>query len=118
MAGTTRALVNNMVTGVSRGLREELELVGVGYRAQAQGKVLNLSLGFSHPVDYEVPDGHHDRDAEPDADRRQGHRQAEGRPGAAEIRASVRPSPTRARACATPTSASSQGSEEEVGIGV
>jgi large subunit ribosomal protein L6 len=57
LAGTTRALVNNLVTGVSDGFERKLELVGVGYRAQAKGKVLNLTLGFSHPVDYELPDG-------------------------------------------------------------
>ena len=57
LAGTTRALVNNMVTGVSAGFERKLQLVGVGYRAQAKGKVLNLSLGFSHPVDYSVPEG-------------------------------------------------------------
>ena len=57
MAGTTRALINNMVTGVSDGFERKLELVGVGYRAQAQGKKLNLTLGFSHPVVYEVPEG-------------------------------------------------------------
>jgi large subunit ribosomal protein L6 len=57
MAGTMRALVNNMVTGVSQGFRKKLELVGVGYRAQAQGKVLNLTLGFSHPVNFPIPDG-------------------------------------------------------------
>ena len=57
MAGTTRALVNNMVTGVVEGFERKLELVGVGYRAKAQGKKLNLTLGFSHPIDYEVPEG-------------------------------------------------------------
>lgn len=57
MAGTTRALVNNMVTGVSAGFQRKLQLIGVGYRAQAKGKVLNLALGFSHPVDYAVPEG-------------------------------------------------------------
>jgi large subunit ribosomal protein L6 len=57
MAGTMRALINNMVSGVSQGFERKLELVGVGYRAQAKGKVLNISLGFSHPVDYSVPDG-------------------------------------------------------------
>ena len=56
-AGTTRALVNNMVTGVSRGFQRRLQLVGVGYRAQAQGKTLNLTLGFSHPVSIDAPDG-------------------------------------------------------------
>jgi len=57
LAGTTRAVVNNMVVGVSQGFERKLELVGVGYRAQAQGKKLNLTLGFSHPVEYPVPEG-------------------------------------------------------------
>jgi large subunit ribosomal protein L6 len=56
-AGTTRALVNNMVVGCSGGFERKLTLVGVGYRAQAQGNNLNLSLGFSHPVNYPVPEG-------------------------------------------------------------
>lgn len=57
MAGTMRSLANNMVIGVSQGFEKKLELVGVGYRAQMQGKTLNLTLGFSHPVNYEVPEG-------------------------------------------------------------
>ncbi|NHA15214.1 50S ribosomal protein L6 [Thioalkalivibrio sp. XN279] len=57
MAGTVRALLANMAKGVSEGFQKKLELVGVGYRAQAQGKVLNLTLGFSHPVAYQVPEG-------------------------------------------------------------
>ena len=57
MSGTTRALVNNMVLGVSQGFEKKLELVGVGFRVQLQGTKLNLSLGFSHPVIYELPDG-------------------------------------------------------------
>jgi large subunit ribosomal protein L6 len=57
MAGTTRAQINNMVVGVSTGFQRKLELVGVGYRAQSAGKVLNLSLGFSHPIAYPVPEG-------------------------------------------------------------
>jgi large subunit ribosomal protein L6 len=57
MAGTMRSLVGNMVTGVSEGYEKKLELIGVGYRAKAQGKSLNLQLGFSHPVDYAVPEG-------------------------------------------------------------
>lgn len=57
LAGTTRALVNNMVTGVSAGFEKKLTIIGVGYRAQAQGQKLNLTLGFSHPVNYEVPAG-------------------------------------------------------------
>jgi len=57
VAGTMRALVSNMVTGVSEGFEKKLQLVGVGYRAQAQGRKLNLTLGFSHPVNYQVPEG-------------------------------------------------------------
>ena len=57
MAGTMRSLVNNMVVGVSQGFERKLELIGVGYRAQAQGNKLNLTLGFSHPVVYDVPEG-------------------------------------------------------------
>jgi len=57
MTGTMRSLVNNMVTGVSEGFEKKLELIGVGYRAKAQGNSLNLQLGFSHPVDYAVPEG-------------------------------------------------------------
>jgi large subunit ribosomal protein L6 len=55
--GTARALVNNLVIGVSAGFERKLQLVGVGYKAQAKGKVLNLALGFSHPIDYELPEG-------------------------------------------------------------
>lgn len=57
MAGTARALLNNMVLGVSRGFEKKLELVGVGYRAAVKGKTLNLNLGFSHPVEYPMPEG-------------------------------------------------------------
>jgi len=57
LAGTTRANLNNCVRGVSQGFEKKLELVGVGYRAQAQGKKLNLTLGFSHPLDFPVPQG-------------------------------------------------------------
>lgn len=57
VAGTTRSVVNNIVNGVATGYEKKLVLVGVGYRAQLQGKKLNLSLGLSHPVMYEVPDG-------------------------------------------------------------
>ena len=57
MSGTVRALVNNMVNGVTKGFERKLTLVGVGYRAQAQGDKLNLSLGFSHPVVHQMPAG-------------------------------------------------------------
>ena len=55
--GTARALAQNMVTGVTEGFERKLQLVGVGYRAQAQGRAVNLSLGFSHPVVYQLPEG-------------------------------------------------------------
>ncbi|WP_110669210.1 50S ribosomal protein L6 [Salinicola halophilus] len=57
MVGTTRALVQNMVTGASEGFTRSLEINGVGYRAQANGQTLNLTLGFSHPIDYKLPEG-------------------------------------------------------------
>ena len=56
MSGTARALIANMVHGVSVGFEKKLSLVGVGYKAQAKNKVLNLSLGFSHPIDLNLPD--------------------------------------------------------------
>lgn len=56
-AGTARANLNNLVVGVSQGFERKLELVGVGYRAQAQGRVVNLTLGFSHPVKFDLPEG-------------------------------------------------------------
>jgi large subunit ribosomal protein L6 len=57
MSGTTRAHIANMVTGIGKGFEKKLELVGVGYRAAVQGKKLNLTLGFSHPVEYAIPNG-------------------------------------------------------------
>lgn len=57
MSGTMRALLANMVHGVSKGFEKKLTLVGVGYRAQAKGEVLSLALGFSHPVDHKMPEG-------------------------------------------------------------
>jgi large subunit ribosomal protein L6 len=56
LAGTTRSIVNNMVIGVSVGFEKKLELIGVGYRAKASGKLLELTLGFSHPIKYQLPD--------------------------------------------------------------
>ena len=55
--GTARSLINNMIVGVSNGFERKLTLIGVGYRAQAQGNKLNLALGFSHPIDYQMPEG-------------------------------------------------------------
>lgn len=57
VSGTTRALVNNMVTGVAKGFEKKLTIIGVGYRAAVQGKKLNLTLGYSHPIVYEIPNG-------------------------------------------------------------
>ncbi len=57
MAGTYRALLANMVVGVSRGFQRKLEINGVGYRAQSEGRVLNLTLGYSHPIKFEIPEG-------------------------------------------------------------
>ena len=57
LSGTTRALLSNLVNGVTTGFEKKLSIIGVGYRAQVQGKNLNLSLGFSHPVVYPIPDG-------------------------------------------------------------
>ena len=57
MAGTFRSLINNMVVGVSEGFLKKLELQGVGYRAKATGNVVNLTVGYSHPIDYKLPDG-------------------------------------------------------------
>ncbi len=57
MSGTVRALVNNMVSGVTKGFEKKLQLVGVGFKAQAQGDKLNLSLGFSHPIVHSMPNG-------------------------------------------------------------
>lgn len=56
-AGTARALINNMIQGVNEGFEKKLQLVGVGYRAAVKGKVLDLTLGFSHPVNFEIPEG-------------------------------------------------------------
>jgi large subunit ribosomal protein L6 len=57
MAGTYRSLVNNMVVGVAEGFEKKLSLVGVGYRAQSQGNSISLALGYSHPIEYQAPDG-------------------------------------------------------------
>ena len=57
LTGTTRAVINNLIKGVTEGFEKKLALVGVGYRAQAQGNVLNLTLGFSHPVNHQMPEG-------------------------------------------------------------
>ncbi len=55
--GTTRAIINNMIVGLTEGFKKELDLIGVGYRAQLQGKKLVLNVGYSHPVEFDVPEG-------------------------------------------------------------
>ena len=57
MAGTFRSLIHNMVVGVSKGFEKKLELQGVGYRAKAEGKKINITVGYSHPIDYQLPEG-------------------------------------------------------------
>ena len=92
-------MVANLVKGVTEGFSKKLEITGVGYRAAVQGKNLQLALGYSHDVNYPIPEGIDDHGAEADRDRDHRHRQA-----AASARSpprsasSVAPSPTRARA--------------------
>ena len=81
MSGTLRAVVANMVTGVTKGFERRLTLVGVGYRAQAQGNALNLSLGFSHPVVHQMPEGVKAETPTQTEIVIKGARQAESRPG-------------------------------------
>ena len=57
IAGTTRSVINNMVVGVSEGYEKKLELQGVGYRAKASGSTININVGYSHPIDYKLPEG-------------------------------------------------------------
>ena len=78
--GTSRTLVANLMSGVTKGFEEKLEITGVGYRAAVQGKNLQLQLGFSHDVMYAIPDGISHCDAEGDRNRNRRHRQAESRP--------------------------------------
>jgi len=115
MSGTMRALVAGMVQGVSKGLRTEgWTLVGVGYRAQAQGDKLNLSLGFSHPIVYQLAGRGEGGNAVADRDPQSRRRQAEGRPVAAEVRGYKPPEPYRARGCATRRSRGAERDQEEV----
>ena len=81
MHGLTRTLVANMVRGVSEGFAKTLEMQGVGYRAQMQGKDLQLAIGFSHPVEHPAPGEHRVRSGRHDQDRREGNQQGTGRPG-------------------------------------
>ena len=79
--GTSRTLVANLVAGVTKGFEEKLEITGVGYRAAVQGKQLNLQLGFSHDVNYAIPQGITIATPKPTEIRGDRHRQAAGRPG-------------------------------------
>ena len=81
MSGTMRALVANMVGGVTKGFEKKLTLVGVGFRAQAAGSKLNLQIGFSHPVSKDMPAGVKVAVPDADRDRHQGVRPPGGRPG-------------------------------------
>ena len=81
MWGLSRSLVNNLVTGVTTGFTQKLEIQGVGYRAAVQGKNLNLQLGFSHDVAYPIPAGITITSEKPTQISVSGHRQAIGRPG-------------------------------------
>ena len=104
----SRTQVANLVTGVTAGFKKEMEITGVGYRAAVQGKVLKLSLGYSHDVDFAIPDGVDHHHAEADRDHRRGHRPAGRGPGRGRTSASgASPSPTRARASSTRASSSS-----------
>jgi large subunit ribosomal protein L6 len=97
MSGTMRALVANMVNGVSKGFEKKLNLVGVGFRAQAQGQKLNLQIGFSHPVVKDMPAGIKVATPTPDRDRHQGaDRQVVGQL-AAEVRAFRPPEPYKGK---------------------
>jgi len=103
MSGTVRALLANMVQGVTKGYEKKLMLVGVGYRAQAQGDKLNLTLGFSHPVVHQMPKRHQGRDADQTEIMIKGiDKQVVGQV-AAEVPPIAAPSRIKAKACATPT---------------
>ena len=104
MAGTTRALLNNLVVGVSDGWEKKLVLNGVGYRAKASGKTVNLNLGLSHPVDYELPEGlSAETPTQTEIVIRGTDKQAVGQ-AAGRFAASVRQSHTKVKVSVTPTS--------------
>jgi large subunit ribosomal protein L6 len=105
MAGTLRALVRNMMTGVSQGFQKKLELQGVGYRAQAQGRRLDLQLGFSHPIQYPLPEGIKiETPTQTEVVVSGVDKQLVGQV-ASEVRSSDRRNPTKGRACVTQASA-------------
>ena len=113
--GLSRALINNMVTGVSEGFSKELTIVGVGYRAALKGKDLEIQVGYSHPVVIGAVDGIDLRGPREHEDHRVRYRQAEGRTGRRRTsERCARPSPTRARASATRTSTCDARQERQV----
>ena len=97
MSGTLRALVNNMVTGVTKGFEKKLLLVGVGYKAQAQGDKLNLTLGFSHPVAHQMPEGVTCATPTPTEILIKGNNRQQGGQVAAEVRAYRPPEPYKGK---------------------
>ena len=100
--GLGRTLVANAVLGVTEGFKKELDIVGVGYRAESKGRQVRFALGYSHPVVFDVPQGIEIAIDQPDARHRHGCRSAAGRPGRGDIRRLRKPDPTSRRACATP----------------
>jgi len=96
-AGTARALVNSMVVGVSQGFEKKLLLQGVGYRAQVQGNVLKLNLGYSHDVDFAIPDGITVKCAKPTEIEVEGHDKQQVGEVAAKIRDWRRPEPYKGK---------------------
>ena len=97
--GLARSLVNNAVLGVTEGWKKELDIVGVGYRAEMKGQQIHLALGYSHPVVYDVPEGHRRRDREADAHHRDGRGSAAGRPGGRQPAPPAQAGPVSAEGC-------------------
>ena len=114
MWGTTRALIANMVKGVSAGYVRSMEITGTGYRAAVQGKNLEMNLGYSHPVVYPVPEGIKITCERPTAIKVEGVDKRLVGQVAAEIRGFRRPNHTRARACAIRRDDPAQGRQEEM----
>ncbi|MFH1776687.1 MAG: 50S ribosomal protein L6 [Candidatus Omnitrophota bacterium] len=95
--GTARSIINNMVQGVNAGYSKELEIIGVGYRAQVNGKKLVLQIGFSHPVEYEIPAGINVETPKPTSILVKGIDKARVGQTAAEIRAFYKPEPYKGK---------------------
>lgn len=95
--GLTRSLIQNMVIGVTEGYRKDLEIVGVGFKAQVKGKVLNLALGFTHPIDYQIPEGVTIKCPNPTRVEVMGSDKQKVGQAAAEIRAFFKPEPYKGK---------------------